>query len=175
MSSACKVRRGKSEVLVGGCRSKPARAGLGAGTLLAWARHSGGSACPRALCTAPGTQDHRHGQTHPSCTVHREAPKAGGATSGTWWASLTLSARPQQGPQSSLAWGCPCPSRNTSATPSALTQQCGRSLGWWDPAPSPHLHPLTRPESHLQSLGSSCGACRQQTVGAEQSKVRGCP
>lgn len=33
MSSACKVRRGKSEVLVGGCRSKPAAAGLGAGTL----------------------------------------------------------------------------------------------------------------------------------------------
>lgn len=69
MSSACKVRRGKSEVLVGGCRSKPARAGLGAGTLLAWARHSGGSACPRALCTAPGARDHRHSQTHPSCTV----------------------------------------------------------------------------------------------------------
>lgn len=33
MSSACKVRRGKSEVLVGGCRSKPAAAWLGAGTL----------------------------------------------------------------------------------------------------------------------------------------------
>lgn len=34
MSSACKVRRGKSEVLVGGRRSKPAAAGLGDGTLL---------------------------------------------------------------------------------------------------------------------------------------------
>lgn len=33
MSSACKVRRGKSEVLVGGCRSKPAAAGLGPGSL----------------------------------------------------------------------------------------------------------------------------------------------
>lgn len=33
MSSACKVRRGKSEVLVGRHRSKPAAAGLGDGTL----------------------------------------------------------------------------------------------------------------------------------------------
>lgn len=32
MSSACKVRRGKSEVLVGGGRSKPAAARLWAGT-----------------------------------------------------------------------------------------------------------------------------------------------
>lgn len=32
MSSACKVRRGKGEVLAGTSRSRPAAAGLGAGT-----------------------------------------------------------------------------------------------------------------------------------------------
>lgn len=47
-----------------------------------------------------------------------------------------------------------------------------RSLVWCDPAPIPHLHPLTRPESHPQSLGSSCGACHQLTAGAEWSQRR---
>lgn len=72
-------------------------------------------------------------------------------------------------------WGCLCSSRSTSAIP--VTAAChagpaGRSLGWCDPTPTPHLHPLIRPESHLQSLGSSCGACHQLTVGAEQSQRR---
>lgn len=70
-------------------------------------------------------------------------------------------------------WGCPCSSRNISATPvtaACHTEPPGRSLGRCDPTPSPHLHPLRRPESRLQSLGSSCGACRRLTVGAERGQ-----
>lgn len=68
MSSACKVRRGKSEVLVGESRSKPASAGLGV-VPSSRARHSVGSACPRAPCTVPGAWDHGDVQTYPSCIV----------------------------------------------------------------------------------------------------------
>lgn len=54
MSSACKVRRGKGEVLVGGSRSGPAAAGLGAGTT-PWSRAQWGALHAKgSLHTVPG-------------------------------------------------------------------------------------------------------------------------
>lgn len=92
MSSACKVRRGKSEVSVGGDRSRPAAAGLGAGT--APGSTVGCSMCPRALCTPSLGYGATERSRYLPLAQHRGAPEPGEAIPGGWWAPHLLSERP---------------------------------------------------------------------------------
>lgn len=122
-----------------------------------------------SLHTVPEAQDHAEVQVYPSCTAQgsnrarRCHPRS---LVGSPRPLCKTTVGPQSPPPSRQEYQCPPP----GLLPAALAQPA--ALGWCDPALVPHLHPPTRPESRLQSPGSSCGACHPLTAGAEQSQRR---